>query len=225
MQSHPISPLSRVSRAPHVSHACAVLAAAVLLQACGGASGPADGNASSAQSSSTDANASATRLNANASANSVDASASPEWLPAVSEGQSFNAGTGKTVRYGAGEYWIEKQLNGEVQCTNNFFGRDPIYGIVKACEIQADAAPPPLPPPPTPPPPTPPPGGSEWQQVAVEWQQFVVSSPKTARYGVEGAWIEKTVSGDAQCSNAFFGSDPKYGATPLRRRSLQQVPG
>lgn len=33
--------------------------------------------------------------------------------------------------------------------------------------------------------------------------------PKTARYGVQGAWIKKSVNRDAQCTNTYFGQDPK----------------
>ena len=189
-------------------HGSAVLAV-FALSACGGATGPADTEvalsaSASKQSGAPDATALAVR--------NGDNDAIPEWLPAVAEGQSFSAGDGKTVRFGAGEHWIEKLLSGEVQCTNDFFGRDPIYGVFKACEVRAPvAAPSPVPPSPTPPPPTPSPSPVAWQQVAVEWQQFAVPSPKLVRYGVGDGWVEKTVSGDVQCTNAYFGRDPNFG--------------
>ena len=39
-------------------------------------------------------------------------------------------------------------VTGNGRCSNDFFGRDPLYGVVKACEVKSTTAPPPPPPPP-----------------------------------------------------------------------------
>ena len=51
----------------------------------------------------------------------------------ANEGESFTVtGTG-TVRYGAGTTFVEKSVTGAGQCTNDFFGSDPVPGTGKAC--------------------------------------------------------------------------------------------
>jgi glucose/arabinose dehydrogenase len=68
------------------------------------------------------------------------------WTWIAQEGGSFTIELGKTVRYGAGTSWIEKTGITSGQCTNAFFGADPIYGTVKSCEVNIpSAAVPPLP--------------------------------------------------------------------------------
>ena len=54
-----------------------------------------------------------------------------------------------TVRYGVGDRWVQRSLNGTVSCTNSFFGRDPAPGIVKSCQIPSKVGSAPDPSPPT----------------------------------------------------------------------------
>jgi hypothetical protein len=53
--------------------------------------------------------------------------------------------------------------------------------------------------------------------VAVEWDSpsFTVTGMKRVRYGINTAWIERTLTGPATCSNAFFGSDPAAGTRKI----------
>ncbi len=51
---------------------------------------------------------------------------------------------------------------------------------------------------------------SSWTKIADEGQSFTVSSA-TVRYGAGSSWVTKTVNGTAQCTKAFFGSDPLPG--------------
>src|SRR5205085_230556 len=44
--------------------------------------------------------------------------------------------------------------------------------------------------------------------VAYENQSFTVNGTQTVRYGVEGHWVTKTVSGTVPCTNDYFASDP-----------------
>jgi glucose/arabinose dehydrogenase len=68
------------------------------------------------------------------------------WTWIAQEGSSFTIELGQTVRYGAGSSWIEKTGITSGQCTNAFFGADPLYGIVKSCEVNVPStAVPPLP--------------------------------------------------------------------------------
>ncbi|MDR6538986.1 hypothetical protein [Variovorax soli] len=41
-----------------------------------------------------------------------------------------------------------------------------------------------------------------------EGEDFVLAAPARVRYGAGDRWVEKVVSGQGSCSNAFFGSDP-----------------
>lgn len=50
-----------------------------------------------------------------------------------------------------------------------------------------------------------------WQQIANEYQAFSVQGTQTVRYGSDTRWVQKSVSGNGMCTNAFFGSDPARG--------------
>jgi PKD repeat protein len=208
---------------------------------------------------------------------------SSQWTKVADENQTFNIAGSKVVRYGAGDHWIQRMVSGGVDCSNAFFGNDPLYGTVKECDVlegfvaSPNAAPiaifsatpttvtagtaialnatgsndsdgtisgyswtfgdgssgtgaiisktyavggaynvsltvtdnqgatgnavhtvtvt----------------GGGQWIKVADENQAFTVAGSKTVRYGAGGNWVQLTLTGNAQCSNGFFGSDPLYG--------------
>ncbi|HEX6364279.1 MAG TPA: hypothetical protein VFZ93_15080, partial [Albitalea sp.] len=50
-----------------------------------------------------------------------------------------------------------------------------------------------------------------WATIAYEGQSFSVSGTKLVRYGAGTRWVQKTMTGAGQCTNAFFGTDPAYG--------------
>ena len=62
------------------------------------------------------------------------------WAVLALEGQPFAVSGTQTVRYGNGSTWIARSVSGGGQCTNEFFGSDPFYGIVKQCEVATSAA-------------------------------------------------------------------------------------
>src|SRR5438132_966335 len=62
------------------------------------------------------------------------ARAATTWTFVANENQSFTVSGTQPVRYGANSSWIQKTLTGSGQCTNTFFGSDPIVGVKKACE-------------------------------------------------------------------------------------------
>jgi hypothetical protein len=122
------------------------------------------------------------------------------WVNAVTENQTFRVFEPTLVRYGAGVSWIQRTLNGSVNCSNAFFGRDPAAGVLKLCQIpskdthsaiQSTAAP-----------------AVMWVKASNEYQTFTLSSATEVRYGAGANWIQKTVNGKVTCSNGFFGSDP-----------------
>ncbi len=51
----------------------------------------------------------------------------------------------QTVRYGANNSWIQKTVSGGGNCTNAFFGMDPIVNQLKQCDVLTSGAPSPSP--------------------------------------------------------------------------------
>ncbi len=50
-----------------------------------------------------------------------------------------------------------------------------------------------------------------WQRIAVENQNFTVSTSTQVRFGTGSSWITKTLNGSYNCGLAAFGSDPAPG--------------
>jgi hypothetical protein len=117
------------------------------------------------------------------------------WTLIANEYQSFQVTGTQTVRYGAGSTWIQRSVTDSGQCTNAFFGSDPVPNVLKRCEVLVSAPPPPPP-------------GEVWTFIANEYQSFQVTGTQTVRYGAGSTWIQRSVTGSGQCTNAFFGSDP-----------------
>lgn len=97
------------------------------------------------------------------SGNTVSPTSQGTWTEVAKEWQYFKLGTQsrfstrKYVRFGAGNAWVGKYLNGTNQCVSGTFGLDPAPGVTKVCQVYtADSAPTPTPTPPPPPPPPPP---------------------------------------------------------------------
>lgn len=62
--------------------------------------------------------------------------------------------------------------------------------------------------------PVPPPeAAGTWVKIASEGGAFTVGTSQRVRFGKDAKWIERTISGAGQCTNAFFGSDPASGVT------------
>jgi hypothetical protein len=54
--------------------------------------------------------------------------------------------------------------------------------------------------------------GEGWTRCANEWASCSFSGTRRVRYGVEGNWVIKTLTGGTPCTNAVFG-DPAVGVT------------
>jgi hypothetical protein len=179
--------------AAHTTRAGAI-GAAVFIAACGGG-GDASGTASAESASSTKniqslATGSADAGNAaNGTASGTD---STVWTTIASEGGSFTVAGTQTVRYGTGSAWISIQVTSSGSCSNNAFGNDPAYGIVKVCQLAS----------------TP---DVTWTRIADEGSNYTVNGTQTVRYGAGTAWLTMQVTGGGTCSNGAFGSDPLVG--------------
>ena len=137
------------SGAPSHRLASIVLVSAVLT-ACGGGGGGSVTDAPAASSTAASVSVSADSQAAPTARALALSNTNATWSSLAVEGGSFNVTGTQIVRYGAGTTWTEKSITGSGQCTNEFFGRDPLYGIVKACELQSsEASPPPGPTPPS----------------------------------------------------------------------------
>jgi hypothetical protein len=122
------------------------------------------------------------------------------WEKIADEGQSFTVTGTQTVRYGAVSSWVTKTMTGSALCGNSTFG-DPLVGTVKLCEVLVV---------------------DTWEKIADEWQSFSVGTNEIVRFGANSSWVEKTLTGSGQCTNAFFGTDPLYGVFKSCQR---KVPG
>ena len=99
--------------------------------------------------------------------------------------------SGTSVRYGANGQYVTKTMSGTFSCTSQTFGRDPIPGVRKACYVPttstADA------------------------KCADERGSCTVPSNTTVRYGANGQFVTKTMSGTFSCTSQAFGRDPIPG--------------
>lgn len=64
------------------------------------------------------------------------------WQKIADEWRSFTVSGTQRVRYGSGSTWIERMVTGTGQCTNTFFGRDPLVGVTKQCQVASGTTPP-----------------------------------------------------------------------------------
>lgn len=115
----------------------------------------------------------------------------------ASEYDTFAVGAATLVRYGTPARWVEKTVTGTAVCGNALFGVDPAPTILKSCVVGTPTT-------------TSPTMGSI---LADEDATFAVGEPSIVLYGVGTRWVEKTVTGTATCSNAFFGRDPAPGVS------------
>lgn len=67
------------------------------------------------------------------------------WVQVAGEGGAFTVGESQRVRYGRNNTWIEKTVSGSGTCDVAFFGSDPLYGVVKVCEVFIPSTPAPTP--------------------------------------------------------------------------------
>ncbi|MET0332818.1 MAG: glycosyl hydrolase [Rhizobacter sp.] len=77
------------------------------------------------------------------------------WVKVANEWETFTASGTQVIRYGANSSWVQRTVSGTVPCKNDFFGGDPLVGVVKRCERLTQASAPAPAPSPNPAPATP----------------------------------------------------------------------
>ena len=115
---------------------------------------------------------------------------SDEWTFCATEG-GFCAFTGTMdVRYGANGSFFFKTLTDGTACINGVFG-DPAPGTPKECAIRTPSTPPP----------------TDWVFCAPEGGVCAFPGTMEVRYGANGLFVVKTLTGGTACTNDVFG-DP-----------------
>ena len=108
------------------------------------------------------------------------ATATGEWSVCAPEGSNCAFTGTQEVRYGANGSYFYKTLTNGTACTNAVFG-DPAYGIRKDCALRTT---------------------SDWTFCASEGGFCAFSGTKQVRYGANGSYFYKTLSGGTACTTA-----------------------
>ncbi len=114
------------------------------------------------------------------------------WSPCAQENGVCAVPGQRRVRYGANGKYFFKTATNQVTCNNATFG-DPVYGIAKSCAFDATVA-----------------AAPTWSFCAAEKGNCAVTGTRQVRYGADGRYAYKTITGSVKCDNATFG-DPFYG--------------
>jgi hypothetical protein len=128
---------------------------------------------------------------------------SSSWIACAGEGSTCTFSGTREVRYGAGTSFVTKIFTGSVFCSNTMFG-DPAHGQLKTCSYSSDLA-------------TTSSTGTTatvssdgWTACAIEGGVCSLSGTHQIRYGANGYYLTKTVTGSIACTNTAFGGDPAY---------------
>jgi hypothetical protein len=137
----------------------------------------------------------------------------PSWIPCSGEGGTCVFSGTREVRYGAGTSFSTKTFTGSVYCSNSAFG-DPAKGQLKTCSyssntIATSGGTSTTTPAPAPAPTTSTANDTGWTACAAEGGTCSVTGTHQVRYGANGFYAVKTVTGPVACTNAVFG-DPAY---------------
>ncbi|MBK4735135.1 S8 family serine peptidase [Noviherbaspirillum pedocola] len=127
-----------------------------------------------------------------------DANSTPavSWAQCANEWGVCNFSGTRQVRYGANGSYAYKTATASVSCTNDIFG-DPAYGIAKTCEYASNS--------------TTTQTAEVWTWCSSEYNTCSFAGTREVKYGVNGVYTSKIVTGPVACSNAIFG-DPVVGA-------------
>ncbi len=115
-----------------------------------------------------------------------------DWTFCASEWGTCTFSGTQQVRYGANGVYAYKTLTGSTACTNAVFG-DPLPGVVKQCDIPAAST-----------------STGGWSVCANEGGTCSFSGTQQVRYGANGLYAYRTLTGSTACTNAVFG-DPAPG--------------
>ena len=120
------------------------------------------------------------------------ADGSGSWTMCARDGGTCTFSGYRTVRFGLnGKYDTLVAFN-SVSCSSKDF-MDPLPGVAKECSVSSII-----------------PSGTQFVHCAKEGQTCVVSGTQTVRFGINGRYYSKTISGSASCTGGVFG-DPAPG--------------
>jgi hypothetical protein len=128
------------------------------------------------------------------------------WTRCASEGGTCSFTGTRQVRYGANGVYKTVTATGSVGCNNNAFGGDPVYGTAKTCDYSNTVV-----------------ATETWANCASEGGSCAVAGTRQVRYGANGSYITKTVTGSIACDNNAFGGDPIYGTAKTCQYSSIQL--
>src|SRR4030095_16280721 len=114
-----------------------------------------------------------------------------DWVFCAREGDSCTFTGTQQVRSGANGLYAFKTVTGSTACTNAVFG-DPAPNIAKQCDTPATTT------------------TASWSLCASEGGTCAFTGTQQVRYGANGLYAYKTLTGGTACTNAVFG-DPAPG--------------
>jgi len=126
-----------------------------------------------------------------------------DWTECAAEGKDCRFAGTREVRFGGKGVYTSKIVTAATPCTTAAFG-DPMRGLAKTCSYASVTAVAPAALPKTA-------GASGWTPCAGEGAICQLSGTNRVRYGTEGKYVTKVLTGPVTCSNATFG-DPAHGA-------------
>jgi hypothetical protein len=118
------------------------------------------------------------------------------WRYCASENQVCQIRGRAEVRFGEGRRYVTRTVRDQVNCDVATFG-DPADGILKHCEVRAQAANDP--------------GGAGWSRCADEGQACRFDGRAQVRYGAAGRYVYRDGLREVTCDTRSFGADPVEG--------------
>lgn len=123
------------------------------------------------------------------------------WRYCAGENESCRVNGRAQVRFGDGQRFATRTVNGQVNCSVDVFG-DPARGVIKHCEVQKSGW-----------------GGSggsggdadRWTRCAREGGLCEFGGRAQVRYGASGRYHYRDAGGRVSCNNDSFGGDPYPG--------------
>ena len=114
------------------------------------------------------------------------------WTFCAREGDTCSFSGTQQVRYGANGLYAYRTLTGGTACSNAAFG-DPAPGMAKQCDTDATAT-----------------STGTWSLCANEGGTCAFTGTQQVRYGANGLYAYRTLTGGTACNNSVFG-DPAPG--------------
>jgi len=123
---------------------------------------------------------------------STTSTSTGSWSLCAYEGATCAFTGTQQVRYGANGLYAYRTLTGGTSCSNSVFG-DPAPGLQKQCDTSTAST-----------------SSGSWSICAYEGGTCAFTGTQQVRFGANGLYAYRTLSGGASCSNSVFG-DPAPG--------------